>query len=105
MNTENEQIRQDDPIEGPRRTRLFSLISLVLGIAAAACAFSFGLLSPILGGLGIVVAAISRKNLDYYDGITIAGLVLSIIGTAVGTAMFVLDKTGILEEIVYTLFG
>lgn len=64
--------------------------SLVLGILSVilAVVFSgFGWLAAILGLVGIILASVAKKKGP--DGMTTAGLVLSIIGLVLGLLMYV----------------
>lgn len=65
--------------DNPRGTNGFAIASLVLGIASilTCCCCLLGL---ILGIIGIILACVGKKGRDW-DGILIAGLVCSILGT------------------------
>lgn len=70
-------------MDGVPRSRGWSVASLVIGILSVlCCCITYGGL--IMGVLAIVFAVISRRNLGYFDGMAIAGLVLGIIGTVFG---------------------
>lgn len=65
----------------------FSVASLVVGIISVVCC-CFGW-TFIMGILAIVFAVISRKNLGYFDGLSIAGLILGIFGVVFGVAIVI----------------
>ena len=70
-------------MDGVPRSRGWSVASMVLGILSVlCCCISYGGL--VMGLLAIVFAVISRRNLGYFDGMALAGLVLGIIGTVFG---------------------
>ncbi len=76
-------------MDGVPRSRGWSVASLVLGILSIlCCCLEYGGL--IMGALAVVFAIISRRNLGYFDGMAIAGLVTGIIGAVFGIAMLVL---------------
>ena len=62
--------------------------ALVLGIASIIFSFisAFGWIGVLLGVVGIILAAIARKNGQ--GGIATAGLVLSIIGTVLSLILY-----------------
>ena len=65
--------------ESPRNSNGLAIASLVLGISSlvTCCCCLLGL---ILGIIGIVLACVGKKGRDW-DGLLIAGLVCSILGT------------------------
>lgn len=73
---------------GRRKTYGWSVASMVCGILSVICC-CLGYAGLVLGVLAIVFAVISRKNLGYFDGMAIAGLVLGIIGLVLGVALIV----------------
>lgn len=68
---------------GQQPSQGLAIASLVLGIAGLA----LGWIIPVLGIVGIILAVMARKN-GNTGGIATAGLVLSIISTAIGGALF-----------------
>ena len=71
---------------GRPKTLGWSLASLVTGIVAAVTS-SFGWSSVILGIAAIAFAIVSRRVLGYFDGRSIAGLILGIFGGVFGAVM------------------
>ncbi len=80
---------------GRRKTYGWSVASLVCGILSVICC-CVGYGAVVLGVLAIVFSIISRKNLGYFDGMAIAGLVLGIIGFFLGIAIIV--STYLIDE-------
>jgi len=66
-------------LDGTPRSRGFSVASMVLGIVSI-CLSSGLYIGFILGGLAIVFSIVSRKILGYFDGMSIAGIILGIFG-------------------------
>ena len=67
-------------INARQNSRLFSLISVVFsGLSILLSVFPW--IALILGCLGIVFAVISRKNIGYFDNLSLAGLIIGIFGT------------------------
>ena len=76
-------------MDGVPRSRGWSVASLVLGILSiVCCCVEYGGL--IMGILAIVFSIISRRNLGYFDGMAIAGLITGMIGAVFGIAMLAL---------------
>ena len=85
------------------RSRFLSVASLVLGIISVALSFT-GWWVLIIGALAILASLASRKNLKYFDGMSIAGMMLGIFGMVFGLAViFVLY--GPFADAVGELFG
>ena len=78
--------------KGRRKTYGWSVASMVCGIISVICCCT-GYAGVVLGALAIVFAVISRKNLGYFDGMAVAGLVLGIIGFVFGIALIVAAYT------------
>lgn len=76
---------------GRRKTYGWSLAAMICGIISVLCCF--GYTGLIFGVLAIVFSVISRKNLGYFDGMSIAGLVLGIIGLVLGIAIIIAVNT------------
>lgn len=71
-----------------------SVAGLVLGILSVVFTFipGLGLLGPIVGVVGIILATIAykkSKERGVKDGMAMAGLVLSIIGTAISLLAYI----------------
>ena len=77
---------------GRRKTYGWSLASMISGILSVICCCT-GYAGIVFGVLAIVFSVISRKNLGYFDGMAVAGLVLGIIGFVLGIAVIVATYT------------
>ena len=77
---------------GRPKTIVWSLASLVMGVIAIFTCF-FGWSSLILGAAAIVFAILSRRMLGYFDGRSIAGLILGIFGVVFGFSMIIYAMT------------
>lgn len=70
------------------RCHFMGIASFVLGILSVLCSlFGFFWFAIVLGTVGIVLAALARKKGG--GGLTIAGLVLSIVGTSLAALSLV----------------
>ena len=61
-------------------SRIYSVISVSLSALSVLLCF-FPWAGLILGCLGILFAIISRKNIGYFDKISIAGIIIGIFGS------------------------
>lgn len=100
------EIRYDEIFDISKpKTMGFSIASMILGIlSVVCCCLTWGGL--IMGILAIVFAVISRVSLKYFDGMTIAGLILGIFGTVFGISIIVITYgplAQMLEEILREL--
>lgn len=71
---------------GKPKTIGWSVASLVIGIISVVCC-CLGWSGVFLGAGAVVLAIVSRKTLGYFDGMSIAGLVLGIFGFVFGVSM------------------
>ena len=69
--------------EGKKRT--FSVVSLIISVISIFL-FVFPPVAIALGVTGVVFSLLSRKNLGYFDGFSIAGLIVGIFGIVFGIA-------------------
>ena len=74
---------------GAPKTRVFSVVSLVLGIVSILFSF-IGWLGFIVGAVAIVFSVVSRVKLGYFDSMAIFGLILGIFGIVFGAFYIVL---------------
>lgn len=77
---------------GKPKTKGWAVASMVMGIISVVCC-CFGWSGIFLGAGAIIVAIVSRRNLGYFDGMTIAGLILGIFGFVFGTTMVIYTLT------------
>ncbi len=90
------------------RTMIYSILSLVLGIASCVLCCCGGWVSAGVGALGIVFSIVARRHLGYFDGMSVAGLVLGICGTLFGVAAVVLGyviDSGVLDPYLEEFFA
>ena len=73
---------------GRPKTVAWSVASLIAGIVSVVCC-SLGWTGIILGALAVIFAILSRRMLGYFDGMSIAGLILGIFGFVFGVAWVV----------------
>ena len=97
-----EQIDFDRIMLERNKSRAWSVASLTLSICSILCC-CISIASIALGVFAIICAVISRKNLGYFDGLSIAGLIVGIFGVIFGAtsivASLVLDFDAMFEEI------
>lgn len=89
------------------RTMAYSILSLVIGAASLAISGFGGWFGLALAILAIVFSVISRRHLGYFDGKSIAGLVLGICGAVSSIATIVLIyllESGALDAYLEALF-
>lgn len=93
-----ENIRYDEIFDnGKKKTLAFSIVSLVTGILSILCC-CFTFIGLPLGIIAIVFSVVSRKKLGYFDGMAVAGLVLGIFGAVIGTVVFIISLTPLVEN-------
>lgn len=73
------------------KTIAFSILSLIFGIFSLVICCCSGWIAVIFGLSAIVLSLISRRHLGYFDGMSVAGLVLGISGTVFGLVTIVLS--------------
>ena len=97
--------------KGKPKTLGWSVASMVTGILSVVCC-CFGWTGIIFGIAAIVLSVVSRKSLGYFDGMSIAGLVVGIFGLVFGIAItytvyfnpdFVEEFNKIMEEYYSTI--
>ena len=96
-----------DSLSKPR-TMLYSILSLVCGIVSLVLGCCGGWFGLGIGALAIVFSVISRRHLGYFDGKSIAGLVLGICGAVFGICSIALDylvMSGALDAFLDQLLG
>ena len=93
---ENEYAFQTLTRYGKPKTMAWSVVSLVVGIISVVCC-CFGWSGIVLGAFAVVSSMLSRRTLGYFDGMSIAGLVLGIFGLVFG-GMLIIATLSIPEE-------
>ena len=88
----NDYLFQTVTGRGRKKTYSWSLAAFVCGILALvfSCLIYAGL---ICGVLAIVFAAISRKNLGFFDRMSVTAIILGIISVVIGVALLVTIMT------------
>ena len=99
-NTEEEDDAVNDeyytlPREGKRRTRLPSVLSLVLGILSVALAAIYPA-SLATAGAAIVFSTVSRVKLGFFNRLSLVGLILGIVGAVFGISSMIVTLLGLL---------
>ena len=94
--TPEEREYYDLPISPNKRRRVWSVISLFAGILSVLlCSVYYVGLAFAL--VAIVGAVISRKTLGYFDGISVGGLLVGIVGVVFGAFSLAIDVSGVLD--------
>ncbi len=88
-------------VENKQKSRVWSVVSLITGILAVICC-CVGWTGLVFGAVAIATAVVSRVTLGYFDGLSIAGLILGIFGFVFGFVIiifsYVLEESGFWEE-------
>ena len=93
-----EQEYYDLPDSPDARSRGWSVISLFSGILAVLlCSVYY--LGLIFAVVSITCAIVSRKKLGYFDGLSLAGLLVGIVGSVFGVFALIVDVTGVLDAL------
>ena len=71
-------------------SRAWSVAALVLGILSIICCCSY-VITAVMVVMAIACAIVSRKNLGYFDGLSIAGLITAIFGFVILVSNLVVD--------------
>ena len=74
---------------GKQNSRLFSIISLVLSAASVLCCL-MPALGILLGLAAIFCGLYSRRNIGYFDGLSVGGIITSIFGVVFSVAVMIL---------------
>ena len=90
-----------------RKSRSWSVASLTVSILSLICCCFVSWVGVVLSTLAITFAIISRKNIGYFDGLSIAGLIIGIFGAVFGIASivfaYIIESTGMLDEYIKEL--
>ena len=92
QNNEQEYAFQTLTKIGTPKTKGWAVASMVIGIISVVCC-CFGWSGIIMGAGAIILAIVSRRNLGYFDGMTIAGLILGIFGFVFGIMIVIYTLT------------
>ena len=73
---------------GRPKTKGWSVASMVIGIISVVCCCG-GWCGIFLGVGAVILSIISRKTLGYFDGMSVAGIVLGVFGFVLGIALII----------------
>ena len=82
---------------GRPKTFGWSVASLVMGLLSVVCCY-LGWSGIIFGIAAFLLSLLSRKKLGYFDGMSIAGLILGIFGFVFGVSILISVNFLITEE-------
>ena len=93
MNEENKNTNESQEKEyafkavigGNKNSRIWSVVSLVVGIISVIFSY-FSWFALVCGLVAVALAVFSRITLGYFEGISIAGLIVGIFGLVFGAA-------------------
>ena len=74
---------------GRPKSRIYSVLALIMGILSIA-SVTAAYLAIVAGVLAIGFSVVSRKKLGYFDGMSIAGLIVGIFGAALAVGFLIL---------------
>lgn len=93
-----EQEYYDLPDSPDARRRGWSVISLFAAVLSVLlCPFYY--VSLVFAAVAIVGAVISRRTLGYFDGLSVAGLLVGLVGAVFGVFSLIIDVTGVLDAL------
>ena len=94
-------------MEGKAKSRSWSVASFVVSIASLLCCSFISWVGVVLSTLAITFAINSRKNIGYFDGLSLAGLIIGIFGAVFSVASilfaYIIESSGILDECIKEL--
>ena len=77
---------------------LLSLLSVISGVLSVGLSF-FGIVGIIFGIGAVVLSAISRINLKYFDKLSVVGMILGIFGAVFGISTVIFNIIALSVEI------
>ena len=81
-----------------RTSRAWSVASITLSVVSLLCCCLVDWLGILLSALAILFAIISRKNIGYFDGLSLAGLIVGIFGVVFGIASIIMGQLMVNSE-------
>ena len=93
---DKEEVKEDEGylyktvMDGKEKSRVFSVASIAMAAASLFCCV-FPYPAILLGALAIVFALFSRRNIGYFDGLALVGLIIGIAGIVFGACGFALS--------------
>ena len=101
-NNSDEKFAYQNVMDTNRNTRTFSIVSLIAAVLSIILCF-LPTLGIIFGVLAVSFSLFSRKRLGYFDGFSLAGLILGIIGIVFSA--FALILRNIIVAAIASLFA
>ena len=106
-NNQNHENQYDQPeinykaVSMKPKSRAWSVASLILAIISVLCCCN-PIIAITAGVVALVCSIVSRKTLGYFDGLSIAGLIVAIFGIVFGicaiVASYIINTTPELKE-------
>ena len=106
-NNQNHENQYDQPeinykaVSMKPKSRAWSVASLILSIISVLCCCS-PIVAITAGVVALACSIVSRKTLGYFDGLSIAGLIVAIFGIVFGicviVASYIIETTPELKE-------
>ncbi len=106
-NNQNHENQYDQPeinykaVSMKPKSRAWSVASLILSIISVLCCCS-PIIAITAGVVALACSIVSRKTLGYFDGLSIAGLIVAIFGIVFGicgiVASYIIETTPELKE-------
>ena len=87
---EGEDFLYKTVMDGKEKSRVWSVASIAIAAASLLCCV-FPYPAILLGALAIVFALFSRRNIGYFDGLAIFGLIIGIAGIVFGVGGLLLS--------------
>jgi hypothetical protein len=87
---EGEDFLYKTVMDGKEKSRVWSVASIAIAAASLLCCV-FPYPAILLGALAIVFALFSRRNIGYFDGLAIFGLIIGIAGIVFGAGGLLLS--------------
>lgn len=88
----------DLPDSPDARRRGWSVISMFSGILSVIlCSVYY--VALVFAVISIITALVSRRKLGYFDGLSLAGLLVGIVGCVFGVFSLIVDVTGVLDAL------
>ncbi len=107
-NKKQDQSKESDYVyknvmDGKPKKRTWSVISFVSSLASIVFCSLVPVVGIILGLFAIGSAIFSRKNIGYFDGFSLAGLMIGIFGAVFSVTAILFQK--ILINLIISIFG
>lgn len=88
----------DLPDSPDARRRGWSVISMFSGILSVIlCSVYY--VALVFAVISIITALVSRRKLGYFDGLSLAGLLVGIVGCVFGVFSLIVDVTGVFDAL------